>query len=124
MDGAVDIVSEVINLLLAVQVSSHDVVGLHECIKLALEVLVLLSEQRGVLLKGLVLGLEVHVPVHQCLVGVVNGLQVGVLAPLLNLEGVELGLETLKLRSQLVSAVVLIAVLLELDLLLLDEGGI
>ena len=124
LDGAINIVSEVIHLLLAVQVSANDVVCLYKGVELSLKVLVLLGQQRGVLLQGLVFGFEVGVSVHQCLIRVVDGLKVGVLASLLYFKRVELGLKGLELGGQLVGAVVLVTVLLELNLLVLDEGSI
>lgn len=75
-------------------------------------------------LECLILGLEVQVAVHQGLVGVVHCFQVGILASLLNLKAVELGLETLQLRGQFVSHVVLSTVLGEFVLLLLNKHAV
>ena len=75
-------------------------------------------------LKSLVLGLQVKVSVHEGLVGVVDGLEVGVLSSLLDLKRVELSLHRLESGSELVSSVILVAVSLEFHLLIFDQGGI
>lgn len=53
--GVVDVVADMLDLLFAVQVSADDVVSFDEGVELSLEVLVLLREEKGMLLEGLVL---------------------------------------------------------------------
>lgn len=74
------------------------------------------------LLQCLVLLLELQVPVHQSLVGVVDSLQVGVEASLVDFKSVVLRLKRLELVGEVMSTVVLVAVLLELQLLLVDKS--
>jgi len=45
LDGIVYLVSDLIDLILSVEVSSHDVVGLHEGIQFSLKILILLSQK-------------------------------------------------------------------------------
>ena len=65
-------VTNLCHLFFSIQVSSYDVVGLDEGVQFPLQVLVLLRQQERVLLESLVLGFEVKVSVHECLVGVVH----------------------------------------------------
>lgn len=74
------------------------------------------------LLQGLVLALQVKISVHQCLVGVVHGLQISVFSSLIDFEAVVLGFEGLQMGRQLVGSVVLLAVGLELVFLLLYKA--
>lgn len=124
LNSAVDFVSDVSNLLFSIKVSPDDVVGLHERVELPLQVLVLLSEKQGVLLQRLVLGLEVKVSIHKCLVGVVDSFQVSVLAPLVDFQAIEFGLEPLQRRRELMRQVVLLAVLGQLLLLIINQNAI
>jgi hypothetical protein len=73
------------NLFLSVQVSPNDIVRLHECVQLSLEILVLLGQKGRVLLKGLGFSLEIQVSVHTRLIGVVHCLQVSILPSFFNL---------------------------------------
>ena len=84
-----------INLFFSIEVSSDDVIGLDERIKFSLQVFVLLGQQKRVLLESLVFSLEVKVPVHEGLVGVVDCLQIGVLTPLINFDAVVFSLHSL-----------------------------
>ena len=68
MNGSVDLGANLVDLIFSVEVSTNNVVGLNKLVKLSLEILVLLGEQEGVLLKSLQLRLEVKVAVHESLV--------------------------------------------------------
>ena len=92
-------VTNLTDLFLSVQVSSHNIVCLNEGVQLPLQVFVLLTQQQWVLLESFVLWLEIKISVHERLVWIVNSFQVCVLAALINLETVELGLKTLECRS-------------------------
>jgi len=50
MDGIVDFRSDLINLIFSIKVSSHNIVGFNELVKLSLEISILLSQQERVLL--------------------------------------------------------------------------
>jgi len=60
--------SDLINLFFSVKVSSDDVIGLDERVEFSLQVFVLLSQQKRVLLESLVFSLKIKVPVHEGLV--------------------------------------------------------
>ena len=68
MNGSVDLGANLVDLIFSVEVSTNNVVGLNKLVKLSLEILVLLGEQEGVLLKSLQLRLEVKVAVHESLI--------------------------------------------------------
>lgn len=53
MNGSVDLGANLVDLIFSVEVSTNNVVGLNKLVKLSLEILVLLGEQEGVLLKSL-----------------------------------------------------------------------
>lgn len=87
--------SDLINLFFSVKVSSDDVIGLDERVEFSLQVFVLLSQQKRVLLESLVFSLKIKVPVHEGLIWVVDSLQIGVLTPLINLDAVVFSLHSL-----------------------------
>ena len=60
--------SDLINLFFSVKVSSDDVIGLDERVEFSLQVFVLLSQQKRVLLESLVFSLKIKVPVHEGLI--------------------------------------------------------
>lgn len=122
--GVVYLGSDLVHLLLPVQVSSHNVIGFNEGIEFSLQVFVLLSQNYNVFLESLVLRFKVEVSVHQGLVGIVDRLKISVLASLINFKTVELGLETLESGGELVSFVVFRAVGLQFHLLLVYQTGI
>lgn len=68
MNGSVDLGANLVDLIFSVEISTNNVVSLNKLVKLSLEILVLLGEQEGVLLKSLQLRLEVKVAVHESLV--------------------------------------------------------
>ncbi len=55
MDGIVDFRSDLINLIFSIKVSSHNIVGFNELVKLSLEISILLSQQERVFLQGFIL---------------------------------------------------------------------
>lgn len=65
-------VSDMMNLLLSVQISANNVVSLYERVQFPLQVFVLLSQKQWVFLKSFVLRLEIKISVHECLVRIVN----------------------------------------------------
>ena len=84
----------------------------------------MLGQERRVLLQGFVFGLEVEVPVHQSLIGIVHGFQIGVFASLVDLQTIVLGFQALQFGSEIVSRIVLLTILGQLLLLVLDEHRI
>ena len=90
LEGMVNLEPDLIDLHLSVEVPSDDVIGLNERIEFSLEILILLLEKGGMLLKSFVLGFEVKVSVHQGLVGVINSFKISVLSSLLNFKTVVL----------------------------------
>jgi hypothetical protein len=72
LDNIIDLLTNLLNFILAVEVPLHDLVCLNETVKLALQLVVLLSEETLVAIQGVKLLSQVIVSLDQGLVGVAH----------------------------------------------------